>query len=1238
MEFSVMTYRSYIGKSLTDGYSNEKYGYAQSLMMYDIAALQEIYGANYDTNSGDTTYKFSSKTGELLINGIGQGKPGSNRIFRTIWDGDGEDTYDFSNFDDGMTVDLRPGKWSLFSESQQADLGDGRHARANVFNALTHNNNNSSLIENAIGGDGRDTIIGNSANNNLKGSDGNDTLHGKDGNDTLLGGDGDDRIIGGDGADILRGGDGNDIIYFDNTDKFWDSNRKAINIGGNGTDTLIVKNGSSFRTSNLSMYGFEKFEGGDQSDSVRGASNKINYRLDGGEGNDTLKGAGGDDTLIGGEGNDTLRGGAGADILRGREGNDTIYFDNLDKFWDSKKKAINIGGDGRDKLILEDGASFKTSNLSMYGFEEFIGSNRADSVRGASDKVDYYLNGGGGNDTLRSEGGDDRLFGGDGNDTLIGGDGNDTLMGGDGADTLRGGNGHDTIYFENADKFWDSKKKAINIGGDGRDTLIVQEGSYFRTSNLSMYGFERFQGSDLADSVRGASDDVNYRLVGGGGDDSLRTEGGDDTLIGGEGNDTLRGGAGADILRGREGNDTIYFDNLDKFWDSKKKAIDIGGDGRDKLIVEDASSFRTSNLSMYGFEEFQGANLTDSVRGASDDVNYHLDGGGGNDTLRAEGGDDTLIGGDGNDTLMGGDGADTLRGGNGHDTIYFENADKFWDSKKKAINIGGGGRDTLIVQEGSYFRTSNLSMYGFERFQGSDLADSVRGASDDVNYRLVGGSGDDSLRTEGGDDTLIGGEGNDTLRGGAGADILRGREGNDTIYFDNLDKFWDSKKKAIDIGGDGRDKLIVEDASSFRTSNLSMYGFEEFQGANLTDSVRGASDDVNYHLDGGGGNDTLRAEGGDDTLIGGDGNDTLMGGDGADILRGGNGHDTLIGGNGNDTLSGGVGDDKYYVHDSNDLVIENLNAGIDTIFSDVSFTLADNVEHLNLTGESDINATGNVLDNTLTGNDGDNQLNGSAGNDTLNGGSGNDTLRGGVGDDKYYVHDTNDLVIENLNAGIDTIFSDVSFTLADNVEHLNLTGESDINATGNSLDNTISGNGGDNVINGASGSDLMFGGEGNDTYFVDNAGDTIIEAVNSGIDTIISGVSFKLTYNIEDLTLTGTADNYAVGNSEDNTIIGNDGDNHIEGGAGTDILTGGAGSDLFNFREGMGNDIITDFEVGIDKINIPAGPPPDYPDFVITDVGDGTLVEYNGDSFLLKGIDAALIAPNAFSWDWELPY
>ncbi|MDP3548644.1 MAG: hypothetical protein Q8S29_20920, partial [Phreatobacter sp.] len=86
MEFSIMTYRSYVGGPV-NGYTNEEWGFAQSLMMYDIAALQTMYGADFTTNSGNTTYTFSSTTGEMFINGVGQGAPGGNRVFLTIWDG-----------------------------------------------------------------------------------------------------------------------------------------------------------------------------------------------------------------------------------------------------------------------------------------------------------------------------------------------------------------------------------------------------------------------------------------------------------------------------------------------------------------------------------------------------------------------------------------------------------------------------------------------------------------------------------------------------------------------------------------------------------------------------------------------------------------------------------------------------------------------------------------------------------------------------------------------------------------------------------------------------------------------------------------------------------------------------------------------------------------------------------------------------------------------------------------------
>ena len=183
-EYSVMTYRSYPGHD-AEGYNNEQYGYPQTLMMLDIAALQKIYdGANYGFNSGNTTYTWDAFSGEMSINGSGQGAPGqgagagANRVFMTIWDGGGNDTYDLSNYGGGTTIDLRPGEWTTTSTTQLAnlrgDLGGPVFARGNIANALLFEGNTASAIENARGGSGADTLIANLVANQFTGNGGND--------------------------------------------------------------------------------------------------------------------------------------------------------------------------------------------------------------------------------------------------------------------------------------------------------------------------------------------------------------------------------------------------------------------------------------------------------------------------------------------------------------------------------------------------------------------------------------------------------------------------------------------------------------------------------------------------------------------------------------------------------------------------------------------------------------------------------------------------------------------------------------------------------------------------------------------------------------------------------------------------------------------------------------------------------------------------------------------------------
>jgi serralysin len=205
-EWSLMTYHSFVGGD--EFYRNADGSGNQSYMIDDISAMQYMYGANFTTNGGNTTYTWSKTTGEMFIDGAGQGASETNKVYEAIWDGNGIDTYDLSNYTSNLQVDLNPGEWSTFDPNQLADL-DAQHpgdhlAHGNIANAHLFEGDKRSLIENAIGGSGDDTIVGNTAKNALTGGDGDDTLSGAKGNDTMDGGAGEDSLSGGKGKDTFK--------------------------------------------------------------------------------------------------------------------------------------------------------------------------------------------------------------------------------------------------------------------------------------------------------------------------------------------------------------------------------------------------------------------------------------------------------------------------------------------------------------------------------------------------------------------------------------------------------------------------------------------------------------------------------------------------------------------------------------------------------------------------------------------------------------------------------------------------------------------------------------------------------------------------------------------------------------------------------------------------------------------------------------------------------------------------
>ncbi|WP_108311274.1 beta strand repeat-containing protein [Limnohabitans parvus] len=241
----------------------------------------------------------------------------------------------------------------------------------------------------------------------------------------------------------------------------------------------------------------------------------------------------------------------------------------------------------------------------------------------------------------------------------------------------------------------------------------------------------------------------------------------------------------------------------------------------------------------------------------------------------------------------------------------------------------------------------------------------------------------------------------------------------------------------------------------------------------------------------------------------------------------------------------------------------------------------------------------------ITGTSSADTMVGGSGNETLDGGAGNDELKGGAGNDTYVVDNANDVVFENASAGTDTVQSSVNYTLGANVENLTLTGEA-TSGTGNDLANTIVGNDNGNSLNGAAGNDTltggigndildggagadsMAGGGGNDTYVVDNTADVVTEALGAGIDTVEASVSYILTDNVENLTLTGIDAINGTGNKLNNTITGNSGNNQLFGGGGNDTLLGGAGADALDGGEGNDTASYADSKVGV-TVSLVAG-------------------------------------------------
>ena len=236
LEYTVMTYRSHEGAG-TASFVNGSADYPQTLMMGDIAALQALYGANFSNAGRSLIYSWSPTTGETFVNGVSQGATVGNRVFMTVWSGGAEVTYDLSKYTTDLSIDLRPGEWSTFSNAQLARLDrSGSHlASGNVANAeFVSQGGADNLIRHAVGGAGNDRILGNAADNRLTGGAGNDVIDGGLGRNTA--------VFSGKSADYL---------WSRQADGSWRIADQRAN--GDGTDQLISIQHLSFSDGTLAI-------------------------------------------------------------------------------------------------------------------------------------------------------------------------------------------------------------------------------------------------------------------------------------------------------------------------------------------------------------------------------------------------------------------------------------------------------------------------------------------------------------------------------------------------------------------------------------------------------------------------------------------------------------------------------------------------------------------------------------------------------------------------------------------------------------------------------------------------------------------------------------------------------------------------------------------------------------------------------------------------------------------------
>lgn len=873
--------------------------------------------------------------------------------------------------------------------------------------------------------------------------------------------------------------------------------------------------------------GWSRVAGDDRDNVLNASASTVGMMLYAGIGNDTLTGSEHDDVLDGGYGADKIDGGAGNDQIytdddddlsqvQGGEGFDTWAHQSwnlamtktIEDAINSEIASQKDAGVAEEDIIIDldtlDLPEYEARDLHIdmaaMGIESAQSGGGDDTLDALDVEGNVQIDGGAGDDTIKSSEGHDILSGGLGDDTIEAGDGYNRLDGGAGDDTLASGEDNDVL-----------------IGGAGDDTL-----------------------------QSGAGDDT---LSGGISDDRLEGGAGDDTYLYGYGygHDTILDEAYGDVTE-------VVADNYTHTYRTGGKRPKYVNETRLGYKAEttnqeldggiDTLSFTNANVHdlvieaggndlVIGLREYKATyTIYDRVEAKNDDGSNKLDSDGNQVYEWIKGESDQHLA----------EFSQELRDSVKPDPESEEAADfdpeeeqTLYKTETQMAFLSGRG-DELALSTADLENTITIEQWTDTKNRIEEFAFADGNLLDvhDIAQFLNGDTGNNTLNGDEERDWISAGDGDDTLYGKGGKDVLAAGAGDDELYGGKGNDFLFAGKGDDELHGDEGDDYLLAEA-----------GDDKLYGGEGRDTLSGSEGDD--HLEGGLGNDVLIGGSGDDFLNGGEGDDTYLyfRGDGHDtihdlheveaskqvetgrmITRGSGKHARQVKeyrtekylkteDGGRDTLQFGwsIGiADLHLKLDGDDLMIflRELDENGDAVaLDDVadSVTITDWAKDEN---KVEVFAFGNgaeidmgLIESIQSGQEGDDTFTGSDKNDWLSGGGGDDTLKGGEGDDNL-VGGSGDDTLEGGEGKDDLYAGDGDDTLE--------AGDGDDYLIAGDGEDTLKGGSGDDVLIGGKGDDTLQGGLGDDTYIFNRGDghDIIDESVHGEIEAT---EQFTITYN-----------------------------------------------------------------------------------------------------------------------------